>query len=219
MATDKVSRHPLILASASPRRQEILRDLGLDFLVDPSRIPEPGPVPGETSTRYAARVAKSKVREVSQRHRRGLIIGADTVVAVGGRHLGKPSSKEDAREMLHSLEGRWHQVVSGISVMNCESKRMRSRSVTSRVHFRRLSALEIDWYLETGEYRDKAGAYGIQRYAALFADRIEGCYFNIVGFPVAAFYRLCREMNVSLLDLIRTDRRSRPLKPRPARRS
>src|SRR5262245_60308407 len=119
MATDKDSPYPLILASASPRRQEILRDLGLEFLVDPSRIPEPVAVPGEASTRYATRVARSKVQEVSQRHRRGLIIGADTVVTIGGRHLGKPSSKEAARDMLSSLAGRWHEVVSGISLMNC----------------------------------------------------------------------------------------------------
>ena len=118
-------------------------------MVDPSRIPEPGQVPGETPARYAARVARSKVQEVSKRHHRGLIIGADTIVVAGGeRYLGKPSEKEEARSMLRALEGRWHQVVSGISLMDCESKRTRSRSVTSRVHFRRLSGSEIDWYLK-----------------------------------------------------------------------
>ena len=206
MATSKASVHKLILASASPRRKEILEALGLDFVVDPSRIPEPGPVPGETPARYAARVARSKVQDVSKRHHRGLIIGADTIVVAGGERFGKPSGKEEARSMLRALEGRWHEVVSGISLMDCETERARSRSVTSRVHFRRLSGSEIDWYLTTADYRDKAGAYGIQGYAAMFVDRIEGCYFNIVGFPIAAFYSMCREMNVSLLDLIRSSK-------------
>src|SRR5262249_298498 len=132
---------------------------------------------------------------VSERHPRGLVIGADTIVVVRNHYLGKPSSKEEARKMLRSLGGRWHRVVTGISLFDCESGRTRSRSVTSRVHFRRLSAPMVEWYLDTGDYRDKAGAYGIQGYAAMFIDRIEGCYFNIVGFPVAAFYRICSEMN------------------------
>ena len=213
MATSKASVHKLILASASPRRSEILEALGLDFVVDPSRIPEPGPVPGETPARYAARVARSKVQDVSKRHHRGLIIGADTVVVASGERFGKPTGKEEARNMLRALEGRWHEVVSGISLMDCETERARSRSVTSRVRFRRLSGSEIDWYLTTADYRDKAGAYGIQGYAAMFVDRIEGCYFNIVGFPIAAFYSMCREMNLPLLDLIRSSKKRNPKTP------
>src|SRR5262245_45924733 len=139
MAIHKASSYPLILASASPRRKEILKALGLDFLVDPSRVPEPGPVAGEAATRYAARAARIKVREVSKRHQHGLIIAADTVVVVGGNHLGKPSGKEEARNMLRALEGRWHHVVSGISLLDCASQQTRSRSITSRVHFRQLS--------------------------------------------------------------------------------
>jgi nucleoside triphosphate pyrophosphatase len=211
MATSKASVHKLILASASPRRKEILEALGLDFVVDPSRILEPRQAPGETPARYAARVARSKVREVGKRHRRGLIIGADTIVVAGSEHFGKPSGRDEARSMLRALEGRWHEVVSGISLMDCETQRGRSRSVTSRVHFRRMSGSEIEWYLKTGEYHDKAGAYGIQGYAAMFVDRIEGCYFNIVGFPIAAFYNLCRELNRPLLDLIRSSKKNRKL--------
>lgn len=218
MATSKGPVHKLILASASPRRKEILEALGLDFVIDPSRIPESGQVPGEEPARYAARVARSKVQEVGKRHPRGLIIGADTVVVAGRIRFGKPSGKDEARRMLHALEGRWHEVVSGISLMDCETQRTRSRSVTSRVHFRRLSGSEIDWYLKTGDYRDKAGAYGIQGYAAMFIDRIEGCYFNIVGFPVAAFYSLCRELNVSLLDLIRTSSQNHRHAPKTPRK-
>jgi septum formation protein len=214
MATSKASVHKLILASASPRRKEILAALGLDFVVDPSGIPEPGQIPGEAPTRYAARVARNKVQEVSKRHRRGLIIGADTVVLAGAERFGKPSGKEEARSMLRALEGRWHEVVSGICLMDCETRRARSRGVTSRVRFRRLSGSEIDWYLKTGDYHDKAGAYGIQGYAAMFIDRIEGCYFNIVGFPIAAFYSLCREMNLPLLDLIRSSMKNLPRNPK-----
>jgi septum formation protein len=101
--------------------------------------------------------------------------------------------------MLEELSGRWHEVVTGLSLCDCASGRTRSAFSSSRVHFRRLRKREIDWYLDTGEYADKAGAYAVQGYAALFIDRIEGCYFNVVGFPVATFDRLCRRMGFDLV--------------------
>ena len=190
---------PVILASASPRRREILRGLGLRFRVEPSREVEPARNAGEPVERYALRLARLKARSVARRHASALVIGADTIVSLGGRLLGKPAGEAEARSMLRGLSGRWHEVLTGICLLDLGSGQQASAAARSRVHFRRLGAREIEWYLGTGEYRDKAGAYAIQGRAALFIDRIEGCYFNIVGFPVSTFERLCRRLGFPLL--------------------
>ncbi len=187
-----------ILASASPRRSEILSGLGLEFLVDPSGIVEPPRRSRESPSAYAVRLARLKAREVSGRHRSGLILSADTIVVLGNDILGKPETQAEARSMIRRLSGRWHDVITAICLLDCAPNRMRSTFSRTRVHFRRLSDAEIKWYLKTGEHRDKAGAYGIQGYASIFIDRIEGCYFNIVGFPVSAFENLCRRSGIYL---------------------
>ena len=188
-----------ILASASPRRREILAGLGLDPVIDPCLLPEPQRLPAESPASYAVRAARLKVRDVAARHVRGVVIGADTIVVCRTRIFGKPSSKAEGRRMLLDLSGRWHEVITGLSLYECGSGRIRSAYSSSRVHFRGLTTREVDWYLSTGEYADKAGAYAIQGYAALFVDRIEGCYFNVVGFPVATFGRLCRGLECDLV--------------------
>jgi septum formation protein len=188
-----------ILGSASPRRREILKQLGLQFRVEPSRIPEPAQNVRESTSDYAVRMACMKAAEVAARHDSGLVIGVDTIVVLGKSILGKPQTRAEARSMLQRLSGRWHEVLSGICLIECNPRRMRSGFSRSRVHFRRLSTEDIDWYLQTGEHRDKAGAYGVQGYASLFIDRIEGCYFNIVGFPVTTFQQLCRQSGVDLI--------------------
>jgi septum formation protein len=188
-----------ILASESPRRSEILDRLGIKFRVEPSGISEPARKPGETPSQYAVRLARLKAKEVSKRHKAGFILSADTIVVLQNKILLKPENRADARAMLKNLSGRWHEVISGICLMDCKHRRSYSASKNSRIHFRRLSSAEIEWYLQTGEYRDKAGAYGIQGCASLFIDRIEGCYFNVVGFPIASFEMLCRKAGLSLL--------------------
>ncbi len=193
------SRPKWILASASPRRSEILNRLGIRFYVDPSGIPEPARKPREIPAKYAMRVARLKAEEVARRHKSGLILSADTIVVLGNSILGKPETLAEARAMLRSLGGRWHEVLSGICLLDCNMHRVRSAFGQSRVHFRRISPEEIEWYLKTGEYRDKAGAYGAQGYASLFIDRIEGCYFNVVGFPTATFAKLCRKAGINLI--------------------
>ena len=185
---------PLILASASPRRREILAALGFAPHIEPGNIPEPEPKPGETAGTFTVRAARAKARSVAVRHRSGLVIGADTVVIAKDRILGKPASPQEAGDMLRSLSGRWHEVVTGICLIDTAASHSGSASARSRVHFRRLSREDIDWYVSMGEYHDKAGAYAIQGYASLFIDRIEGCYFNVVGFPVFTFARLCRRL-------------------------
>jgi septum formation protein len=188
-----------ILASASPRRSEILDRLGIKFRIDPSGVREPARSCNESPSKYAVRIARLKAEEVAKRHKSGLILSADTIVVLGNSILGKPENKAAARSMLKRLSGRWHEVVSGICLLDCRRRRSYSTFSSSRIHFRRLSPAEIEWYLTTGEYRDKAGAYGIQGYASLFIDRIEGCYFNIVGFPIAQFEKLCRKMGIHLI--------------------
>jgi len=201
--------HPKwILASASPRRREILRRLGLEFRTAPTHLPEPDRMRLESPAGYAVRVACLKAEEAAAGRRAGLVLTADTIVVLGNSILGKPSTRAEARRMLERLSGRWHEVISGICLLNCESRRASSAFSRSRVHFRKLTAAEIEWYLKTGEYRDKAGAYGIQGYASLFIDNIEGCYFNIVGFPVATFERLCRNMGIDLTAQLSRDLKS-----------
>lgn len=191
--------HRFILASASPRRREILRRLGVRFLVDPSSAGEPEPVPGDTPAMHAMRLARLKAREVRGRHSCGIIIGADTIVVCGRQILGKPRSGREARSMLRCLGGRWHEVITGICLIDAASGKTRSACSRSRVHIRRLTGAEIDWYLATGEYRDKAGAYAIQGHGAWLVDRLEGCYYNVVGFPVVTFLNLCRRLGIRLL--------------------
>lgn len=187
-----------ILASASPRRKELLSRLGMTFHVDPCHIPEPSRKLNEKPSEYVVRLARLKARESGRKFRSGLVIGADTVVVQNDELLGKPDSRKDAETMLKHLSGHWHEVLTGLCILDCGKGRSRADVSTSRVHFRRLKASDIEWYLDIGEYRDKAGAYAIQGYASLFIDRIEGCYFNIVGFPVALFERLCRKSGIRL---------------------
>jgi septum formation protein len=188
-----------ILASASPRRREILGGLGLKFRVEPSTVPEPPFRTGEKPSCYAVRAARLKSREIGRRHKSGIVIGADTIVVVRNRILGKPASRTEAVAMLDRLSERWHEVITGVCLLDCRTGREQSAAAVSRVHFRRLMPFEIEWYLRTEEHQDKAGAYAIQGYASLFIDRIEGCYFNIVGFPVATFERLCRRLGIRLI--------------------
>lgn len=155
-------------------------------------------MPGESGARYVVRAARAKARVVALKHTDGLIIGADTVVMVKNDSLGKAASDEEASGMLRALSGRWHEVFTGICIIDVTSGRSAASYSRSRVHMRRLSREDIEWYVSTGEYRDKAGAYAIQGYASLFIDRIEGCYFNIVGFPIFTFARLCRRLGFPL---------------------
>jgi septum formation protein len=189
-----------ILASASPRRKMILARLGMHFTIDPSGIPEPDRNPNEETSEYAIRVARLKAEETAKRHKSGIILAADTIVVLGNKILGKPSNRADAGLMLKRLSGRWHEVVSGICLLDCAQHRARSAFSRTRVHFRRISPAEIEWYLKSGEYRDKAGAYGAQGRASIFIDKIDGCFFNVVGFPVAAFEALCRKAGIDLTD-------------------
>lgn len=173
----------LVLASASPRRREILSTLGIAFDVVPSGASEEARE-GEPPEALVRRLASAKAREVSRRCRDRFVLGADTVVVADGEVLGKPADDQDARRMLSRLAGRWHEVVTGIALARGEEL-LEDLAVTTRVHVVAMDAARIDRYVATGEGRDKAGAYAVQGIASGLCDRIEGSYTNVVGLPAA----------------------------------
>jgi len=187
----------LILASASPRRRELLTNAGIEFEVIPSEIEEPGPS-GAPPAAYAERVAQLKAETVARTFAptyRAVVLGADTVVVAGGELLGKPRSAEEARAMLEKLSGREHQVITGVALVNAAGRSALAHE-TTRVQFREVTAEEVAEYIASGEPFGKAGAYAIQGRASRFVTRIEGCYFNVMGLPVALVDRLLRQWKV-----------------------
>jgi len=184
----------LILASSSPRRAELLRAAGINFTVRAADIDETIK-PHELPRDYVVRLSREKARAVARDGE--LALGADTTVVLNGEIAGKPADAEDARRMLRALSGRWHEVLTGLTLER--SGQTLSAIASTRVKFAELSDVEINWYVSTGEPMDKAGAYAIQGHASLFVERIEGSYSNVVGLPVQVVYRLARQMGVELL--------------------
>ncbi|MGB4475095.1 MAG: Maf family protein [Bacillota bacterium] len=173
----------ITLGSASPRRADLLRQIGLSFDILPSQVVE-DILPGEDPASYCERAALMKARDVAGRSSSRLIIGADTVVVLDGEILGKPGSEAEARSMLERLSGRTHQVITGVCVLERTSGRHEVFSVTSSVAFRVIDPLEIDRYIGTGEPMDKAGAYAVQGIGAIFIRSMSGSYSNVVGLPL-----------------------------------
>ena len=180
----------LVLASASPRRQELLRNANLYFEVLPAHIPE-DPLPGEGAKAYAERLAREKASTVARRKPDDAVLGADTVVVVDGALLGKPAGAADAKRMLSMLSGRAHQVITGVCL--AAGGQLLVASETTLVTMTEISEKEIADYVATGEPMDKAGAYAIQGMASRWIPRIEGDYSNVVGLPVALVYRMLRQ--------------------------
>src|SRR5713226_5994877 len=175
----------LILASASVRRAEILHDAGFSFTVLSSAVDET-PYPGESAHDLVQRLAFAKAELVAARAvGPAIVIGADTEVTLDGHIFGKPRSSDDARHMLERLSGRTHSVITGVTLIRLPDAERLTFAETTHVYFATLSAEEISRYLSTGEPHDKAGAYGIQGRAGRYIPRIEGCYFNVVGLPLA----------------------------------
>jgi septum formation protein len=190
----------LILGSSSPRRAEILRDAGLDFEIRPTDVDET-PLPGETAAAMVARLAEVKARAVAAQLHSAIqdesgivVLGADTTVELDGEILGKPENSAHAREMLRKLSGRSHHVLTGAFLLQLSTGANRAAVEISTVTFADLSDEEIDAYVATSEPFGKAGAYGIQGFAGRHIPKIEGCYFNVVGLPLARVYSLLREM-------------------------
>lgn len=184
---------PLILASASPRRAELLTAAGFEFEVIPADVDET-PRPGEDPKAYALRVARDKAMEVQARCRDSgvVVLSADTVVVVQGQILGKPQDPDDSRRMLRLLSGGAHDVHTAVVVRLAAIER--SDLVTTRVWFGAMGESDIAWYVASGEPQGKAGAYAIQGRAARFIERIDGSWSNVVGLPVATVHRLLAEV-------------------------
>ena len=187
----------LVLASKSPRRAEILRAVGWEFEAVAANIDETR-MESEDAVSYVKRLAQAKAETVARKTSAGLVLGADTVVLIDEEVLGQPRDDEDASRMLKLLSGRWHEVLTGLALVRVGNPpRVLINHETTRVRFCEMSANEIDWYVSTGEPKDKAGAYAIQGRGGLFIEEIEGDYFNIVGLPVRLLYKLMSDSRAS----------------------
>ena len=186
----------LLLASLSPRRKELISRLGIPFTVLPADVNEEG-ITGYSPEETVRILSKMKAQAIAKDHLDDIVLGADTVVAIDGQILGKPRDDAHAKEMLRMLGGRSHQVFSGFTI--CQGARCISRVAVCDVTFAPLSREEIDWYINSGEPFDKAGAYGIQGLGGLFVTSITGDYNAVVGLPLQQVYRtLKEEFGVSL---------------------
>ena len=191
----------LILASASPRRAEILTNAGIAFDVLAVDVDET-PLAGESAEAMCRRLAAAKAGAAAARlgtaSELAIIIAADTTVEIEGAVLGKPASAQEARKMLRRLSGRTHQVLTALSLMRLPDGATRSDLESTEVRFATLSTQEIKEYVATGEPMNKAGGYAIQGRAGVFIERVDGCYFNVVGLPLARLYRNLRELGWQL---------------------
>jgi septum formation protein len=189
----------LILASASPRRAELLTAAGFRFHVRATDVDESIQA-DEDAERYVRRVAEDKARAACRTANGEPVLAADTAVLVGGEILGKPRDAADARRMLRLLSGRTHHVITGVCLVASASGEppVRTRAATTAVECASLTAAEVDWYIASGEPIDKAGGYAIQGLASRFVTRIDGSYSNVVGLPVALVYEMCSEAGILL---------------------
>lgn len=184
--------YAVILASNSPRRRELLEQAGIRYAADPAHVDETA-LPGEGPEEHVRRLALTKAVRTAERHASGLVLGADTVVVVDGEILGKPADAADAARMLSMISGRTHEVITGVALVDAATGRSAVSYESTTVRIRALSPGVIRDYVATGEPMDKAGSYGIQGRAAIFVEGITGCFFNVVGLPLALVDRMVKE--------------------------
>jgi septum formation protein len=183
----------LILASKSPRRYELLKQVGLDFDVIPSKIGEDF-VKGESPRKHVLRLAEAKALEVARRYPGRWVVAADTIVYVDHSILGKPKSREEAKKMLRRLSGKEHQVLTGFSLHHLEKRKGDREAVQTAVKVRKLAQAEMDWYIQTGEPFDKAGGYAIQGIGSFMIEAIKGSYTNVVGLPLCELIQMLNRL-------------------------
>ena len=188
---------PVVLASSSSRRKELLAKAGLQFTVDPSETDEKLDE-SRGQEELAKMISLMKARSAAQRHPGSIIIAADTFGVLDGRLLGKPDDAAHACRMLKQMSGKCHEVLTGFAIIDSGSGKAVSRVIRTKVYFKKLSSAQIDKYVETGEPLDKAGAYAIQGLGADLVERIEGDYFNVVGLPVLALARELKRFGIEL---------------------
>lgn len=188
----------IILASQSPRRKQLLEQIGLKFKIDPSNYEEDMTLKMDPK-KLVEHLSLGKATDVAKRHKDSIIISADTIVALDGEVFGKPKTAERAKRMLQKFSGRAHAVLTGFTIIDMETNKQISKSVETKVYFKNLSEKEIDAYIATGEPLDKGGGYAIQGLAALFIKKIEGDYFNIVGLPILPLVEELKNFGVDVL--------------------
>lgn len=188
----------IILASASPRRKELLSQVGIPFKVMPSGVDEKNARLTGSPEEKAVQLAYMKAADVAGKIDRGLVLGADTTVVCDDDIFGKPADENDARRMLEKLSGREHLVITGIAVIDASNGRSQTGYEVTRVRFSPLTQREIEVYIKSGEPFGKAGAYAIQGKAALFVESLHGCYSNVVGLPLNRLYRILQDFDVSI---------------------
>jgi septum formation protein len=188
----------IILASGSPRRKQILEQVGLNFTVEVSDYEEK-PIPGISPFEFVEKLSLEKAKAVAKNHKDAIIIGADTTVVIDNQILGKPKTKEEAKEMLRKLSGNTHLVFTGFTVIDIRNNKIITKHVITKIKFKNLSDEEIAGYVETGEPMDKAGAYGVQDRGALFVEHIEGDYSNITGLPIVNIFEILKTLGVDTL--------------------
>ncbi len=191
-----LKRENLVLASASPRRQEILKSAGIGFTVFPVGLDE-SRLPGEAPEEHTARLAQRKAAKAALRYKTRWVLAADTIVVVDSTILGKPEDRRGAEEMLQILSGREHRVLTGYCLLKASSRKKREGIAETFVRFKSLSPEEIRWYLSTGEPFDKAGGYAIQGKGAFMVREIRGSYTNVVGLPLTEIIEAMTEMGIS----------------------
>ena len=185
----------LYLASQSPRRVELMAQMGLSVVIQPANVDENAE---GTPDKQVEELACRKALHVASLYEEGLVLAADTLVSIDGKVLGKPKDEEDALSMLKLLSGNWHTVYTGVCLVDCKSGKMQHFADAARVHMQKASDEELRAYIASGEPMDKAGAYGIQGLGGCLVDRIEGDYYTVMGLPLARTRLLLKEMGVSV---------------------
>jgi septum formation protein len=188
----------IILASASPRRKELLEKIGLRFAVEPSNYEEDMPSALEPHE-FAQKISLEKAKVVASQHKNAIVIAADTFIIFGGQILGKPHTEKEARKMLETIRGKSHSVITGFSIIDTGTSKTLSKSVETKVYIRKLTLAEIDAYVKSKEPLDKAGAYAIQGLGSVFVEKIEGDYFNVIGLPLSALTEALKEFGINIL--------------------
>ena len=188
----------IILASASPRRKELLEKIGLVFIVDPSQYSE-DLNSKLTPQDLALSISEGKARAMAAKYPDAIIIAADTIGVIGSRIIGKPHTSAEAVKMLRLLSGKSHQVITGLTVLDSNNDMKVSKTLQTRVYFKELSDDEIAAYVKTGEPLDKAGAYAIQGLGSIFVEKINGDYYNVMGLPLNALAEILKEFGIQVL--------------------
>ena len=187
----------IILASTSPRRHGLAQTMGLDFEIVPSKYEEDMSKKMKPK-QMVMEFAYGKAADVAKKYKKGIVIGVDTIVVFNGKNLGKPKTRKEAFKMLKSYSGKKQYVYSGVCLIDCRTKRTIRDYETTEVYFKKLEDGEIKKYIATGEPMDKAGGYGIQDLSSIFIKKINGCYFNVMGFPIYNIYKNLKKLGVDI---------------------